>query len=243
MLLENPFGAAPLTLLGLTGSGAPVYALAGAEPDTDIEVEPDDETGEEGTEDQEEGAESGSSGDDEKEKLRASLKKANAEARRYRLQVREMQKAAGESAVEEAEAEAEEKGTELTPAQLKRAVDKARKEATEAAEAKYRKVAVNAAAQSAFVKAGAKAASVGKLVRLLDVEDVEIDAETGEVTAGLDDQIDGLKEEFPELFAPAEPQKPAKKAAPKRASAAPRQEAAEQPKSTAEKMADAILGR
>ena len=225
---------APFTLLGLTDSGFPVYALAGAEPDDEIEVEPDDEGTDTEAEQEGDGGGSGSD-DDEKEKLRAQLKKANGEAARFRRELRELKKQATDEATEEVETAAEEKGSELTPAQLKRAVDKAVKAATEAAEAKYRKVAVNAAAQSAFVKAGAKAASVGKLVRLLDTDDVEIDAATGEVTAGLDEQIDGLKDEFPELFGPVEAAKPKPK--PKRAAAAPRQEAAEQPMSSAEKIA------
>lgn len=225
---------APFTLLGLTDSGFPVYALAGAEPDDEIEVEPDDEGTDTEAEQEGEGGESGS-GDDEKEKLRAQLRKANGEAAKYRRQVREMQKTATDTVTEEAESEAEEKGSELTPAQLKRAVDKAKREATEAAEAKYRKVAVNAAAQSAFVKAGAKASSVAKLVRLLETDDVEIDAETGEVTAGLDEQIDTLKDEFPELFSPTEAAKPKPK--PKRVTAAPRQEAEPQALSSAEKIA------
>jgi hypothetical protein len=237
MLIENPF--APL---GFLGDGTAVYPLAGAEPqEGELEIEPEDEGVETGDE-PEDGADAEPGGDDEKEKLREALRKANGEARKYRLQVREMQAKAAEAAVEEVEEEAAQTGAEVTPAQLKRAVDKAKADATKAAEIKYRKVAVNAAAQSEFVKAGAKAANVAKLVRLLDVDDVDIDAETGEVTGGLAEQIDALKDEFPELFTPAEAAKPAKRAPVKRAAAAPRQEAEPQALSSAEKIAQQLLG-
>lgn len=235
MLLENPF-AEPFTLLGWTGSGFPVYAIAGGEEtETEVEVELDDEA-------EVESEEAAEGDDEEKTKLREALKKANGQARDYRLKLRAAQQKAAETAVEEVEAEAQDKGTEPTAAQLKRAIDKAKKDAAAEAEAKYRPVAIHAAAESAFVTAGAKSAGVAKLVRLLDTEDIEIDMATGKVVAGLDEQIDTLKDEFPELFSPAEPAK-AKRPAVKRAAAAPRQEAEPQALSSAEKMAASILGR
>jgi hypothetical protein len=242
MLVERLFAAAPFTILGHTSAG-PVYAFAGAAEDveTEIEVELDEEAG------QGEGGESGAGTqdeepDEEKARLREALKKANAEARTYRLKLREAQKKATETAVEEVEEEAADKGTELTPAQLKRAVDKATKTATEAAEAKYRKVAISSAAEAAFVKAGAKASTTDKLVRLLDLDDIDIDSDTGRIVGGLDEQIDSLKAEFPELFAPAEPAKPARRPVAKRAAAAPRQEAEPAALSSAEKIAAQLLG-
>lgn len=241
MLLDLPFP--PFQVLGYTVSGLPVLFQAGGAPEegeTEIEVETDADP-EADPEAEGEAPEAGD--DDEKTKLRAALKKANGEAASYRRQLKEAKKQAAEAATEEVEEEAAASGTELTPAQLKRAVDKAVKTATEAAEARYRPVAIHAAAESAFVTAGAKAAGVAKLVRLIDTEDIEVDMATGKVTAGLDEQIEDLKAEFPELFTAAEPAKPAKRPAPKKAAQAQRPEPQEAPKSTAERMADAILGR
>lgn len=89
---------------------------------------------------------------------------------------------------------------------------KAKREATEAALAALKPVAIKAEARSAFLAAGADAEKAVRLVRLLDLSKVEID---GDTVTGLDDQVDELKAEFPELFAkpkdgtPPKPKTPA----------------------------------
>lgn len=74
---------------------------------------------------------------------------------------------------------------------------KKQREAIEAATAAMKPVAVRAEAKAAFMAAGADAAKVGKLVRLLDLSKVDID---GDDVTGLDDQVAEIKKDFPELF-------------------------------------------
>jgi len=74
------------------------------------------------------------------------------------------------------------------------------READERAFTRYRPVLVRAAAESALVRAGAKPDRVGRLTRLLEVDDVAVD-EKGSVDADdLAAEVDRLKEEMPELF-------------------------------------------
>lgn len=78
---------------------------------------------------------------------------------------------------------------------------KAARERAEAAEAKYKPVAVKAAAKAAFLEAGLAAVTPEKLARLtrmLDLDSIDI-TDDGDVK-GLDDQVKALKAEFPEMF-------------------------------------------
>jgi hypothetical protein len=123
--------------------------------------------------------------------------------------------------------------------------EKAVREAEERAEARYKPIAVRKAVRAALVEAGATAstdgdkekteARIGRLMKLIDVGDLSID-DDGEVL-GVDEQIDGLRADYPELFEPA-----AKKAK-VRPTGAPKPAAVEKPKSTAEIHAARILGR
>jgi len=78
----------------------------------------------------------------------------------------------------------------------------ARREAAEAAQkaadAKYKPIS----ARAALLEAGVKPSRVKGALKLLDMDEIEIDAD-GEVT-GLDSQVDSLREEWPELFADVE---------------------------------------
>jgi hypothetical protein len=65
----------------------------------------------------------------------------------------------------------------------------------------WRKRTLRAEARSAFAASGTLSkAQVNRLVKMVDLADVEID-DSGEVT-GLDDQIDEIKADFPDLFNP-----------------------------------------
>lgn len=74
---------------------------------------------------------------------------------------------------------------------------KSKREATEAALASIKPVAIRAEAKAAFLAAGADATKVSKLTRWLDLSKIEID---GDDVTGLDDQVAELKQDFPELF-------------------------------------------
>ena len=74
------------------------------------------------------------------------------------------------------------------------------READERAFARYRPMLVRSAAEAALVRAGAKPDRVGRLTRLLEVDDVNVD-EKGSVDADdLAAEVDRVKEEWPELF-------------------------------------------
>jgi hypothetical protein len=123
--------------------------------------------------------------------------------------------------------------------------EKAIREAEEKAEARYKPIVVKKAARAALIQAGATAAVEGdkeksearlaRLLKLIDVNDLSVE-EDGEVL-GLDEQVDALRADYPELFDMAT-RKP--KARP---TGAPRQAAPEKPKSTAEQHAARLLGR
>lgn len=85
------------------------------------------------------------------------------------------------------------------------------RKATETAEAKYKPVAIRAAAKAALLEAKFQNPTderVKKMIKRLDLEDIEID-DDGDVL-GLETQIDQLVEDFPELFtAPVTPAAPA----------------------------------
>lgn len=77
-------------------------------------------------------------------------------------------------------------------------------EADKAAEAKYKPILVKQAARGALVEAGLIVAkgkeqtAISKALKLIDMDEIELD-EDGEVE-GLTEQIQELKESFPELF-------------------------------------------
>lgn len=89
---------------------------------------------------------------------------------------------------------------------------KAKREATEAALAKLKPVAIKASATAAFMRAGADTEKAHKLVRLLDLTKIDLD---GETVHGLDEQVEELREDWPELFAQPEPAKSETPAKPK----------------------------
>lgn len=108
-----------------------------------------------------------------------ALKRANGEAKKWRLKARDLEK--GKTQDQDGDADAK---------------------AREAAEARYKPVVVKSAARAALVEAGVAADRVGKLMRLIDMSEVDVDDE-GEVL-GLDDQIESIKTDYPELFSAGE---------------------------------------
>ena len=122
----------------------------------------------------------------------AALKKANREAAERRHTITTLE--AEIAALKLSNASAEEK-----------ALAEATKRAAEETEAKYRPAVVKANANAALAAAGCKDAEVRKtLLRLVDAKAVEI-GDDGDVTSGLDDQIENLKAQFPEKFAEPKP--------------------------------------
>jgi hypothetical protein len=75
--------------------------------------------------------------------------------------------------------------------------DRKIREATETVEQKYHGILARTAFRAALAEAGLKKGQ-GKLMKLLDLEEVEV-SEDGSVE-GIDSQVKSLKKEFPELF-------------------------------------------
>lgn len=130
----------------------------------------------------------------------------------------------------------------LTKAQVKQMMAEAAREAKAAAAAEMTEKLAIRAAREALVGEGVSKVGVARLVKLVELSDIEFD-DDGEVVGGLDEQVEQLKLEFPQLFKASEPEKPKQKRAPvTRATAAGRQDAAPEYKSSAERMAAQIMG-
>lgn len=117
----------------------------------------------------------------EKADQATALKKANAEAAERRKALKELQQ------------QHEDEDT------------KARREATEAALAQVKPVAIRAEAKSALLAAKANPERVAALTRLLDLSAIDID---GDQVTGLDTQVDQLKADYPEFFVTEVPPAP-----------------------------------
>lgn len=233
----------PGTILGYRTDGRPIYVIAGgAETDDEPDVEvPDEEPETDPADDTE---------PDETPKPKPPAKKTAPEPDeeyvppsreewervRRTMAARKQEKLDVQRQLNELRDKYKEQETET---------EKAVREAEEKAEARYKPIAVRKAVRAALVEAGATAATEGdkakteariaRLMKLIDVGDLSID-DDGEVL-GVDEQIDGLRADYPELF------EPAVKKAKARPTGAPKPAAVEKPKSTAEIHANRILGR
>jgi hypothetical protein len=150
---------------------------------------------------------------DEVERMQRALAKANAEAKDWRT-----------------------KHKALTD-QHSTDADKAAREQAEAAERKYKPLAVRAAAKAAFLEAGLQGGTperVAKLVRMLDLDSIAID-DDGDVR-GLDEQVKAVKADYPELFTTPDKRPP-------RVSAGDKPPTNGRVLSTGEKIAAQVLGR
>jgi hypothetical protein len=160
------------------------------------------------------------------EKERTAAKDARAKLREAQAQLRETKRGAGETA----------KGSEDAAA-------KAAEDAIAAAESRYKPLIVNEAARAALFAAGldpeTPKAAVKKLLRMIDLADVDVD-EDG--VSGLEDQIDQIKETLPALFAKPEPAAPAKPVRAPKIDVAGRKNEQPTPKTTGEIYAQRILG-
>jgi hypothetical protein len=137
--------------------------------------------------------------------MRQALADANSEAKKYRLRARELR---GQQRTAERKADTAPTGEQTDQAE---AIARAKAEAAEEAERRFKPVAVRSAAMAELVKAGFQNPTEGRIDRMvhrLDMDDIDVDPDTGRVE-GLLDQIIDLKADFPELFTPAEPEKPA----------------------------------
>lgn len=194
-------------VIGFYADGSPIYLpMGGDDNDFDSNMGEDGNEGEDEEdedEEDEEDEEDGGDGDQQKKgdskgkvedkksaqgdevaELRRRLAKTRSESarRRKRIAALEAEATASKDTSEEAKnaREAEQRGFTT-------------------AESKYKPQLISLAGRNALLSAGVPAEKVKRALRLIDMDDVEID-EDGDVV-GIEDAIDELKDEWPELFA------------------------------------------
>ncbi len=137
-----------------------------------------------------------------------------------------------------AEAQAKGENKPADDAELERLRIAAKEEGKGEAETVWKKRTVKQAARVALFAAGLEG-SPDKLLRMLDLDDIEVD-DDGEID-GLEDQIDELKEEFPDRFPEKTKTEPGEKKVPKRVDNGDKNTNV-QKKSTAQILADRLGG-
>jgi hypothetical protein len=126
------------------------------------------------------------------ERMQRALTKANAEAKKKRLQYKAL--------LEKTTGGKPDAGDGKDDKNKDREIDRerVRNEVSEAEESKWKKRVVRQAAKAALLEAGLQGDPT-KLARLVDEDDVEVD-DDGEIADGLEEQIDSIKEDYPDLF-------------------------------------------
>lgn len=191
---------------------SPVFYADGGDEDDDDgdEDEEDDDKGEEDDEDDDEDDEDkGKSPEElaaEVKRLRAAyLKKLkNSKNRGTRLREAETAKAKLEGDLatlqeqldELKKTAGKEVDSEAAQRRINELVEKAKEEGREA----FKPTVIRMAARAELMAAGARPALVDRLVRMIDVNEVDIDDDDG--TIDVTDQVDALKKDMPEMFGP-----------------------------------------
>lgn len=168
-----------------------------SDPDPDEDEDDEDEGEDEGDDDEgDDDPDEGKSEADLKAELKAvrdSLTKASSGGKSKRQKIKRLE---GELAAAKATAPKVEAGQGETPAELEARIEAAKGEGRKEGEA----VVIAAKAEAALSAAGVQAGKgLARLVKLLDVGELALESD-GTVD-GLDEQIDELKEDYPELFA------------------------------------------
>jgi hypothetical protein len=124
---------------------------------------------------------------EEFERIKRALSKANSEAKKNRLKLKDLLKTTPDSK----DGKSDDKSRELDRERI-------RNEVSEAEQDKWKKRVVRQAAKAALLEAGLRGDPT-KLARLVDEDDVDVD-DDGEITDGLEEQVDSIKEDYPDLF-------------------------------------------
>lgn len=221
----------PGTILGHRADGRPIHIIAGgAEDDPDVVVDPDPDP--EPTDDPEPEPEADPDPAEEP-KPKAPAKKddeykapSKDEWSRTQVALKKANEDAKRHRLRNKELEDKARGDETEH-------EKALREAREEGEKRFREPMKKSGVRAALAEAGFSAPD--RLMKLIDWDAISVDDE-GDLI-GAEAEVDRVKGEYPELL----PQdKPKVKARP---TGAPKQAAAEKPKSTAEIHANKILGR
>ncbi|HLS45795.1 MAG TPA: phage scaffolding protein [Ornithinicoccus sp.] len=179
-------------LLGHLPDGTPIWHQIGFAPDDDDEGGEDDEGQDDDTDEDDEDEWTPPSRE-EWERQQRQLARARKEAAKRRKALKARQDD-DEDELDDDEDDDKGSGKPADRRELKRLL--ARAEAR--VEAKYKPALVKQAAKSALVEAGFAGEVTSRTMRMLDLDDLEVDDE-GEII-GLDEAIEELKEDMPQLF-------------------------------------------
>lgn len=145
-----------------------------------------------------------------------------------------------EEALAKLRADAASTGETIAKAEAEAAIAKARAEG----EGAYKPVVVRLAAKAELLAAGAQPGKVARLLKMIDVGEVEVD-EDGDVDVS--DQVAELKADLPELFAPtvapAAPRPPKGSARKAGGTGSGDEKVKPKPKNASEQALDRLLGR
>lgn len=128
---------------------------------------------------------------EEHERTKRALAKANREAKKHRLRLKNLLKEGkeGNSGDDNKDGSGKDRKIER---------ERIREEVSEAEEARWKKRVVRQGAKAALLEAGLLGDPT-KLARLIDEDDVDVD-EDGEITDGLEEQIEEIRNDYPDLF-------------------------------------------
>ncbi|MFD7999931.1 phage scaffolding protein [Streptomyces mirabilis] len=198
-----PISAPPWTILGYRKDGRPIHLIAGGAEGEPV-VEPDDTPGEE--QEAEPVDDWTPPSREDYEKLVEGKRKADAEAaaRRKYLRQHGIDPKTGNKINPDPEPEPDDEPparkndtpTGPSQAEIRRQIEKATAEAELRGMRKTKSLVTGV--NSALSEAGWNGTRLGSLMKLVDLDEVDID-EDGEIT-GLAEQIDQVKADFPELF-------------------------------------------
>lgn len=147
----------------------------------------------------------------EVKRLRASLSKANSSGNRRRQQLKELRAANAALSDKDEDDEDDDEGDDgekpkqkpanrgLDAKAAQRLVNKAVNRRERELAEEHKRDLVDTRAESALVKAGVSEKNIRLLKRELDYDELDLDPKTRSVD-GLEDEIDRLRSEFPDLF-------------------------------------------
>lgn len=123
-------------------------------------------------------------------RMQRALTKANAEAKKNRLRYKALLERTTDGKSDK-DGTGDSKNREIDRERI-------RNEVSEAEEARWKTRVVRQAAKAALLEAGLQGDAT-RLARLVNESEVEVD-DDGEIADGLDEQIESIKEDYPDLF-------------------------------------------
>lgn len=197
-LMEQYERPEPGTVIGYRKNGDPIYVVAGGSPDEDAPADESvEDDAEEDADDSEEEADDAGRDDSEEGEGSSSKKKVSDKVDRAELQKVIKQRQDLKRRLREAE-----KRVEEAARQNETEAEKARREAAEAARAeaekKLKPVLIEKHIRGELLAEGIAKHKIGRLIKLMDLDEVEVN-DDNEVE-GVEEQIEELREQFPELF-------------------------------------------